>query len=98
MKFIPRSSATCTARIASLMSMLRNSAPSDEAPKLIVQVQGLLMQLGDLQQQLDTREKELQKLREELSVKEVALEKSDRERRAAELAIQRLSMQLAARR
>src|SRR3954447_17648980 len=34
MKFMPRSRATCTARMASLMSMLRNSAPREDAPKL----------------------------------------------------------------
>ncbi|MBL8952928.1 MAG: PilZ domain-containing protein [Myxococcaceae bacterium] len=88
--------ATIPARVGDLAAVF--GRPSDEAPKLVVQVQGLLMQLGELQQQLETREKELQKLKEELSAKDVALEKSDRERRAAELAIQRLSMQLAARR
>ncbi len=88
--------ATIPARVGDLAAVF--GRPSEDAPKLIVQVQGLLMQLGELQQQLETRERELQRLKEELSVKEAALEKSDRERRAAELAIQRLSMQLAARR
>ena len=69
-----------------------------DSPRLIVQVQGLLMQMGDLQSQLEHREKELVELRERLKVKEEALDKSDRERKAAELAIQRLAMQLAARR
>ena len=69
-----------------------------DSPRLIIQVQGLLMQMGDLQSQLETREKELIELRERLKVKEEALDKSDRERKAAELAIQRLAMQLAARR
>ncbi len=69
-----------------------------DSPRLIIQVQGLLMQMGDLQSQLEHREKELTELRERLKVKEEALDKSDRERKAAELAIQRLAMQLAARR
>ena len=69
-----------------------------DASRLTVQVQGLLMQMGDLQSQLEIREKELIELRERLKVKEEALDKSDRERKAAELAIQRLAMQLAARR
>src|SRR5687767_2376727 len=34
MKFMPRSRATRTARMASPRSMARNSAPSDDAPKL----------------------------------------------------------------
>src|SRR5579863_8384044 len=34
MNVIPQSSATRTARMASWMSIERNSAPSDEAPKL----------------------------------------------------------------
>src|SRR4051794_2957562 len=34
MKFIPNSSATRTDRIASFKSTFRNSAPSDDAPKL----------------------------------------------------------------
>ncbi len=70
----------------------------NDAPKLIVQVQGLLMQLGDLQAQLELREKELSALRDRLKEKEAALDKSDRERKAAELAIQRLAMQLSSRR
>jgi len=68
------------------------AGPND--PKLIVQVQGLMMQLGELQTQLELREKELQALKEQLKQKDTALEKADRERKAAELAIQRLSMQL----
>lgn len=88
--------ATMPARVGDLAAVF--GKPSDEAPRLIVQVQGLLMQLGELQQQLETRERELQTLKVELSAKDAALEKSDRERRAAELAIQRLSMQLASRR
>jgi hypothetical protein len=88
--------ATIPARVGDLAAVF--GQPSDQAPKLIVQVQGLLMQLGELKQQLESRERELQKLKEELSTKDAALEKSDRERKAAELAIQRLSMQLAARR
>jgi Tfp pilus assembly protein PilZ len=74
------------------------ATPASEAPRLIVQVQGLLMQLGDLQQQLEQKDREVASLRAELSQKTAELEKSDRELRAAELAIQRLSMQLAARR
>lgn len=69
-----------------------------DSPRLIIQVQGLLMQMGELQSQLEHREKELAEVRERLKVKEEALDKSDRERKAAELAIQRLAMQLAARR
>lgn len=69
-----------------------------DSPRLIVQVQGLLMQLGELQSLLELREKELSSLRDRLQVKEEALDKSDRERKAAELAIQRLAMQLASRR
>jgi len=88
--------ATIPARVGDLAAVF--GRPSDEAPRLIVQVQGLLMQLGELQQTLELREKELQRLKDELAAKEAALEKVDRERRAAELAIQRLSMQLAARR
>jgi chromosome segregation ATPase len=53
-----------------------------------------MMQLGELQTQLELREKELQALKEQLKQKDTALEKADRERKAAELAIQRLSMQL----
>src|SRR5688572_25243567 len=34
MKFMPQSSATRTVRSASLISTLRNSCPSEEAPKL----------------------------------------------------------------
>lgn len=67
---------------------------SPQDPKLIVQVQGLMMQLGELQTQLELREKELQALKEQLKVKDSQLERADRERKAAELAIQRLSMQL----
>jgi len=68
------------------------SSPQD--PKLIVQVQGLMMQLGEVQTQLEQREKELQALKEQLKVKDSQLERAERERKAAELAIQRLSMQL----
>ena len=71
---------------------------ANDAPRLIVQVQGLLMQLGDLQSQLEVREKELAVVKERLKEKEIALDKSDRERKAAELAIQRLAMQLSSRR
>ncbi len=70
--------------------------PGLDNPKLVVQVQGLMMQLGELQTQLEAREKELQALKEELKQKDSALEKAERERKAAELAIQRLSMQLSA--
>ena len=96
------------ARRDSQVSALQPSAPpvrnsqtqiaTPDSPRLIIQVQGLLMQMGDLQSQLEHREKELTELRERLKVKEEALDKSDRERKAAELAIQRLAMQLAARR
>ncbi len=75
------------------------AAPANpDSPRLIVQVQGLLMQMGDLQSQLEQRDKELGALRDRLKQKEEALDKSDRERKAAELALQRLAMQLAARR
>ena len=87
--------ATIPARVGDLAAVF--GRPQEEAPKLIVQVQGLLMQLGDLQQQLEQRERELLSVKAELAAKAAALEKSDRERKAAELAIQRLSMQLAAR-
>lgn len=73
-------------------------APAHDSARLIVQVQGLLMQLGDLQQKLEVRDRELEGLRQQLHDKDQVMEKLDRERRAAELAIQRLSMQLAARR
>jgi Tfp pilus assembly protein PilZ len=76
----------------------QNQIATPDSPRLIIQVQGLLMQMGDLQSQLEHREKELTELRERLRVKEEALDKADRERKAAELAIQRLAMQLAARR
>jgi hypothetical protein len=88
--------ATMPARVGELAAVF--GKPSDSAPRLIVQVQGLLMQLGDLQQQLETREREVQALKSQLSAREQQLEKAERERRAAELAVQRLSMQLAARR
>lgn len=88
--------ATLPARVGDLAAVF--GKPHDEAPRLIVQVQGLLMQLGELQQQLELREREVTALRAELSAKDIAMEKLDRERKAAELAIQRLSMQLAARR
>ena len=88
--------STIPARVGDLAAVF--GRPQEDSPKLIVQVQGLLMQLGELQQQLDNREKELLKMKDELAAKDAALEKSDRERKAAELAIQRLSMQLAARR
>lgn len=70
----------------------------NDGPRLIVQVQGLLMQMGDLQTLLEQRDKELASMRERLKQKEEQLDKADRERKAAELAIQRLAMQLAARR
>jgi Tfp pilus assembly protein PilZ len=73
-------------------------SPPPDAPRLIVQVQGLLMQLGDLQSQLEQRDKELHSMREQLKEKEAQLDRSDRERKAAELAIQRLAMQLSSRR
>lgn len=79
-------------------TLLAPAAQAAEGPRLIVQVQGLLMQLGELQQKLEARERELEGVRQRLHDKEQELEKADRERRAAELAIQRLSMQLAARR
>jgi hypothetical protein len=87
--------ATMPARVADLAPVF--GAPANEAPRLIVQVQGLLMQLGDLQQQLEAKDREVASLRQELSAKTAAFEKADRELKAAELAIQRLSMQLAAR-
>jgi Tfp pilus assembly protein PilZ len=86
---------TLPARVGDLAPVF--TAPANEAPRLIVQVQGLLMQLGDLQQQLEAREREVASLRQELSTKEEVLAKTDRELKAAELAIQRLSMKLAAR-
>jgi hypothetical protein len=92
----PIDDATLPARLTDLAPVFGRS--NDESPRLIVQVQGLLMQIGELQQQLDIRERELQSLKTELQLKDAALEKSERERQAAELAIQKLSMQLAARR
>lgn len=71
---------------------------ANEAPKLIVQVQGLLVQVAELRARLELREKELSALKERLKEKETALDRADRERKAAELAIQRLSMQLSSRR
>ncbi|MBK7860542.1 MAG: PilZ domain-containing protein [Archangiaceae bacterium] len=88
--------ATMPARVGEMAAVF--GRPTDDAPRLVVQVQGLLMQLGELQQQLESRERELTTLKAELQKKDAALEKSDRERKAAEMAIQRLSMQLAARR
>jgi Tfp pilus assembly protein PilZ len=74
-------------------------------PRLLVQVQGLLMQIGELQQALSERDAEVAALKLRLGEQEsllqarsVELEKAERERRAAELAVQRLTMQLAARR
>lgn len=64
------------------------------SPRLMVQVQGLLMQLGDLQQQLEVRDRELMDARARLAEKEADLAKAERERRAAELAVQRLSLQI----
>ena len=43
---------------------LAQAIPGPNDPKLIVQVQGLMMQLGELQTQLELREKELQALKE----------------------------------
>lgn len=65
-----------------------------DSPRLIVQVQGLLMQMGELQQQLQARDRELDDMRRQLAAKDQELEKAERERRAAELAVQRLSMQI----
>jgi uncharacterized protein (TIGR02266 family) len=87
--------ATIPARVADLAPAF--ASPANEAPRLIVQVQGLLMQLGDLQQQLEQKDREVASLRQQLSTKTAQFDKTDRELRAAELAIQRLSMQLAAR-
>jgi Tfp pilus assembly protein PilZ len=89
------SDSTLPARAGDLAAAF--SAPGGDAPKLIVQVQGLLMQLGELQQALEQKDKEVKSLRLELSTREADYQKADRELRAAELAIQRLSMQLAAR-
>jgi PilZ domain len=66
--------------------------------KLTSQVKGLKLQLDELQRALEDRERELTEARDTLAEKQLALEKADRERKAAETAIQRLSMQLAARR
>lgn len=66
--------------------------------KLTSQVKGLKLQLDELQRALEDRERELAQTRDALAEKQLALEKADRERKAAETAIQRLSMQLAARR
>lgn len=74
-------------------------------PRLLVQVQGLLMQIGELQQELSQRDAELAALKARLGEQEALLrarttelEKAEREKGAAELAVQRLTMQLAARR
>lgn len=67
---------------------------ASDSPRLIVQVQGLLMQMGELQQQLERRDREIDELRKQLAAKDAELEKAERERRAAELAVQRLSMQI----
>jgi|CXWL01.1.fsa_nt_gi Tfp pilus assembly protein PilZ len=70
------------------------SGRTPDSPRLIVQVQGLLMQMGELQQMLEARERELEEMRRQLAAKDTELEKAERERRAAELAVQRLSMQI----
>lgn len=62
------------------------------------QVKALKLQLGALARTLEERERELAEVKEALQTKQLLLEKADRERKAAETAIQRLSMQLAARR
>ena len=93
--------ATLPARVGDLAEVFGKPAEKsvvDKSPQLVVQVQGLLQQMADLQQRLDNRERELRQAQAELLKKEKQLEKTDRELKAAELAIQRLSMQLAARR
>ncbi|MBS1151759.1 MAG: PilZ domain [Myxococcaceae bacterium] len=97
-QWMPQPSAPRPGSSAPRFQVAPVGGATSDSPRLIVQVQGLLMQMGDLQQQLEQREKELNVLRERLKVKEEALDKSDRERKAAELAIQRLAMQLASRR
>ncbi len=92
----PQPSAQASAPRTSYAAPQHIATP--DSPRLIVQVQGLLMQMGELQSQLEHRERELNEVREKLREKEEALDKADRERKAAELAIQRLAMQLAARR
>ncbi len=87
-----------TPLVPSMQPKTQPAAPSAEDNRLMVQVQGLLMQLNELQSALEARDKELGTLKTRLKEKETLLEKSDRDRKAAELAIQRLSMQLSSRR
>lgn len=96
----PRSPSPSGPRIANAQAaqVQAEAIATADGPRLIVQVQGLLMQMGDLQNTLEQRDRELAALREKLKQKEEALDKSDRERKAAELALQRLAMQLSARR
>jgi hypothetical protein len=96
----PRSPSPSGPRIANAQAaqVQAEAIATADGPRLIVQVQGLLMQMGDLQTQLEQRDRELSALRDRLKQKEEALDKSDRERKAAELALQRLAMQLSARR
>lgn len=78
-----------------------NELPPGEGPdagKLAAQVKALKLQLDELQLALEARERELAEVKDALQTKQLLLEKADRERKAAETAIQRLSMQLAARR
>ena len=83
---------------ATLLNELPGPGSNVELARLTAQVRGLKLQLDELQRTLEERERELTEAREALGNKERALEKADRERKAAETAIQRLSMQLAARR
>ncbi len=76
----------------------QSSQQPGESAKLVIQVRGLLMEMGDLQQELDAREREIAELKAALSTKESALERSEKDRSAAESALQRLSTQLAGRR
>jgi hypothetical protein len=107
----PSPAAAAPARPSAADETLPHRATGPESrvatsqPRLLVQVQGLLMQIGELQQALSERESELTALKARLAEQEtllqsrsVELEKAERERRAAELAVQRLTMQLAARR
>ncbi len=96
----PRSPAPSGPRIenAQAAQVQAEAIASADGPRLIIQVQGLLMQMGELQSQLEQRDREMSALRDRLKQKEEALDKSDRERKAAELALQRLAMQLSARR
>ena len=68
-----------------------SDSAQENSPKLWVQVQGLLMQMGDLQSQVQLRESEVDRLNKQLETLRSELKRSEQERKAAEMALARLS-------